>query len=360
VIAAGPWYAPWMGPEGLPPAGWGVALALAAAAATVLALVPPLRRFAWWTGYLDHPEARKLHTQATPLLGGVAVAAGVFVAAGLAVGRLPAPVPPAAFWWAAGAAAALALGLWDDRFGMRPGLKLLFQFTVAGLFFCGGVFPAAGLPDAVGVALGLFWLVAMMNAVNFLDNMDGIVGGMSAILAAGLGILLFSWGREAEALIAFALAGAAAAYLYFNFPPASIFLGDTGSLFLGYSLGALSLVAAEAGPDIEGSVAGLLILGYPVFDLCFVVVTRVRDGRKIYQGGKDHTTHRLNTIVRGPRRTAVGIYACAAALTASGVGVAQTHGFRETLPWLLAWALALTAFGLRLARVPVKHAAPGV
>lgn len=358
MIAAGPWYAPWTGPEGLLPAGWGVMLAASAAAAVVLLLVPPLRRLAWWTGYLDHPEARKLHTRATPLLGGVAVAAAAATAAAVAVARLGAPVPPAAFWWAAGAGAALLLGLWDDRFGMRPGLKLVFQFAVAGLFFVGGVFPAAGLPDWVGIGLGLFWLVAMMNAVNFLDNMDGIVGGMSAILAAGLGILLFSWGRQAEALFAFSLAGAAAAYLFFNFPPASIFLGDTGSLFLGYSLGALSLVAAEAGPDIEGSVAGLLILGYPLFDLCFVVVTRVRDGRKIYQGGKDHTTHRLNSIVRGPRRTAVGIYVWAAALTASGVGVAEAGGFRATLPWLVVWVLALTLFGLRLARVPVKHASP--
>jgi UDP-GlcNAc:undecaprenyl-phosphate GlcNAc-1-phosphate transferase len=349
-----------MGPEGLPRTGWAVVLAMAAAAAVVLILAPLLRRLAWWTGYLDHPEARKLHTHATPLLGGLAVAVGTFVAAALAVARLHAPAPPATVWWVAGAVAAVGLGLWDDRFGMRPGFKLIFQLLVAGLFFFGGVFPAAGLPDAVGVVLGMIWLVAMMNAVNFLDNMDGIVGGMSAILAAGLGILLFSWGRQAEALIAFSLAGAAAAYLYFNFPPASIFLGDTGSLFLGYSLGALSLVVAQAGPDIQGSVAGLLILGYPVFDLCFVVVTRVRDGRKVYQGGRDHTTHRLNTIVRGPRRTAVGIYVCAAALTASGVGVAQAHGLHETLPWLLAWALALTAFGLRLARVPVKHAAPGV
>jgi UDP-GlcNAc:undecaprenyl-phosphate GlcNAc-1-phosphate transferase len=360
VIATGPWYMPWMGPEGLPRAGWGAVLAAAAAGVVVLLLVPPLRRLAWWTGYLDHPEARKLHTQATPLLGGVAVAAGVGVAAWLAVARMHAAVPPAALWWAMGAGAALLLGLWDDRFGMRPGLKLICQFLVAGLFFLGGVFPAAGLPDWLGAGLGLLWLVAMMNAVNFLDNMDGIVGGMSAILAAGLGILLLSWGRQAEALIAFSLAGAAAAYLLFNFPPAGIFLGDTGSLFLGYTLGALSLVAAESGPDLQGSVAGLLILGYPVFDLCFVVVTRLRDGRKIYQGGKDHTTHRLNTIVRGPRRTAVGIYACAAALTASGVGVAEARGFAETLPWLLAWALALTALGLRLARVPVKHAAPGV
>jgi UDP-GlcNAc:undecaprenyl-phosphate GlcNAc-1-phosphate transferase len=240
---------------------------------------------------------------------------------------------------------------------MNPAVKLALQFGIAGLFFLGNAFPTAGLPPWVVVPFELVWLVAMMNAVNFLDNMDGIVGGMTAILAAGLGLLLFSFGHPAEGAAAFALVGASIAYLRFNFPPASIFLGDTGSLFLGYALGSLSLLAAEAGPDVEGSLAGLLILGYPMFDLCFVVVTRVREGRKIYQGGKDHTTHRLNSLVRGPRRTAAGIYLWAAALTASGVGAAQAHDFRQVLPWLLLWALALTAFGLRLARVPVRPAA---
>jgi UDP-GlcNAc:undecaprenyl-phosphate GlcNAc-1-phosphate transferase len=142
--------------------------------------------------------------------------------------------------------------------------------------------------------------------------------------------------------------------LRFNFSPASVFLGDAGSLFLGYSLGVLSLLAASAGPDIEGSIAGLLILGYPVFDLSFVVVMRLREGRKIYQGGKDHTTHRLSTLIGGPRRTALGVYLWAAALTASGVGVARSQGFWNTLPWLLLWGLALFWFGIRLARVPVR------
>ena len=347
-------FSPWTLTQGLPQGVWAAIAATAAAAAIVLLLIPPLRRLAWWTGYLDHPEARKLHTHATPLLGGVAVALGALFGAGALIAHFELPIPREAVWWGAGALGALLLGLVDDRFGMHPGPKLILQFAVAGLFLCGGVYPSAGLGPWLGIPLGLFWLVAMMNAINFLDNMDGIIGGVSAILACGLGVLLLSWGNYAEAVFAFALAGAALAFLRFNFSPASVFLGDAGSLFLGYALGALSLLAAEAGPDIEGSVAGLLILGYPVFDLSFVVLMRLREGRKIYQGGKDHTTHRLSTMIGGPRRTALGVYAWAAALTASGVGVAKSEGFWNTLPWLILWGLALFWFGIRLARVPVR------
>lgn len=329
-----------------------------AAAVIVLLLVPPLRRVALHVGYLDHPEARKAHARATPLLGGVAVAAGTLLGAGAVIRQLGVPVSAPAPWWTAGGLLALACGLVDDRFGMHPAVKLLLQGLAAAAFLAGGVYPGAGVAAWLALPLGLLWIVAMMNAVNFLDNMDGIVGGMAAILSCGLGLLLLSWGRHADALLAAALAGASLAFLRFNFSPASVFLGDAGSLFLGYTLASLSLLAAEAGPDIQGSLAGLLILGYPVFDLSFVVLTRIRAGRKIYMGGTDHTTHRLRQLVGGPRRTALAVYAWALALTITGVGAARAQSLEAVFLWLALWALVLLAFGLRLARVPVRPAAP--
>jgi len=353
VTKAAPWYAPWLGPEGLSAAGWGAVAGAATAAFLVLLVVPFLQRFAWWTAFLDHPEARKLHTKATPLLGGVAVALGMAggFAIGSLVGRLDLPRPWP--WWGLGAAAALLLGLYDDRFGMGPGRKLVFQTVIGLLFLAGGIFPQPFGP-APGFLLSLLWITGLMNAVNFLDNMDGIVGGMSAILATGLGVLLFSWGRHPEALVAFCLAAACLAFLRYNFSPASIFLGDAGSLFLGYSLATLSLVAAHAGVGVQASAAALLILGYPVFDICFVIVRRLREGRKIYQGGKDHTTHRLNRLVRGPRRTAAWVYFFAASLTWTGVALANAQGLPQVLLWLSAWALWLLLLGLRLARIPAQ------
>ena len=353
MTEAAPWYAPWLGPEGLSVAGWGAVAGGATAAALVLFVVPPLQRFAWATAFLDHPEARKLHTKATPLLGGVAVALGLVAGflVGAAVGRLDLPQPWP--WWVAGALAALVLGLVDDRFGMGPGWKLAFQFGIGLLFLAGGTYPQAFGP-VPGFLLSLLWIAGLMNAVNFLDNMDGIVGGITAILATGLGFLLFAWGHHPEALVAFSLAAACLAFLRYNFSPASIFLGDAGSLLLGYSLATLSLVAAHAGVGIQASVAALLILGYPVFDICFVIVRRLREGRKIYQGGKDHTTHRLNRLVRGPRRTAVWIYFFAASLTWTGVALANAEGLPQVVLWLSAWALWLLLLGLRLARIPAQ------
>lgn len=350
---AAPWYAPWLGPEVFSAPVWGAIAAAATAAAVVLLAVPPLTRVAWFTGFLDHPEARKLHANATPLLGGVAVALGVV--AGFAIGAwvgglaLPEPWP----WWMLGAAAALLLGLYDDRFGMRPSHKLGFQVGIALLFLAGGVYPLA-FGSVPGFLLSVLWITGLMNAINFLDNMDGIVGGITAIVAAGLGVLLFSFGRPSEAVVAVSLAAASLAFLRYNFSPACIFLGDAGSMLLGYGLATVSLVAADAGVGFQASAAALLILGYPVFDMCFVVVRRIREGRKIYQGGKDHTTHRLNSLVRGPRRTAAWVYLVAASLTWTGVALAHAKGAPEVLLWLSAWAVGLLLLGLRLARVPAQ------
>jgi UDP-GlcNAc:undecaprenyl-phosphate GlcNAc-1-phosphate transferase len=180
------------------------------------------------------------------------------------------------------------------------------------------------------------------------------VGGITAILAAGLGVLLYSFGRSSEAVAAVALAAASFAFLRYNFSPACIFLGDAGSMLLGYGLATISLVAAKAGVGFQASAAALLILGYPVFDMCFVVVRRLREGRKIYEGGKDHTTHRLSRLVNGPRRTAAWVYFVAASLTWTGVALAHAKGTPEVLLWLSAWAIGLLLFGLRLARVPAQ------
>src|SRR5262245_54496079 len=115
---------PWTTSPEFPRTLWAAVAAVALAAAIVLVLVPLLRRFAWWTGYLDHPEARKLHTHATPLLGGLGVATGTLVAAWVLIRYLDVPVPREAWWWGGGALAALVLGLVDDRFGMHPLPKL--------------------------------------------------------------------------------------------------------------------------------------------------------------------------------------------------------------------------------------------
>lgn len=320
-----------------------------------LALTPLVMRFAWSVGFLDQPAARKLHTSATALLGGPAVF--VSAVAGWGVARLLTPHGPAdweAYYLFAGAAIALGLGLWDDRFGMRPSVKMLGQAAAAVMLIAGGVAPDLGLPVGVNAILTLFGLIGLMNAVNFLDNMNGMVPGLSAIALAAFAWTSIERGALGVGAAQLALAGACVGFLPWNFPKARIFLGDAGSLLLGYSLGASALLTLNGAPHGWGRVGALLILGYPVFDLLFVVFTRLRDGRPIYEGGRDHSNHRLASVLKCPKNTVLLLWACGAALSASGLVVLRMN---RPLPGLLLsglWMILLLLLGLRLSSVPLE------
>jgi UDP-GlcNAc:undecaprenyl-phosphate/decaprenyl-phosphate GlcNAc-1-phosphate transferase len=331
---------------------WAAVAAWTAGLAVVLVATPAISRLAWATGYLDHPEARKLHVAATPLLGGVAVALGTALGANLGFWSLDMGMPQPAMWWMSGALVAVSVGLVDDRFGMGPVPKLLFQAIAAWLFLQGGIYPQRWIGPIGGQLISIVWMVGLMNAINFLDNMDGIVGGVSAICALAFAVVLAAWGQGHGALFALGLAGATLGFLRYNFFPARIFLGDTGSLFLGYALGALGLIAASTGPGLSGVLASLLVLGYPLFDTCFVVITRLAEGRRVYIGGRDHTTHRAARVLRGPRRTAVWVYATTAVLALSGVVLGMNPGATFAIPLVVGWAIVLLIVGRRLARVP--------
>jgi len=150
-----------------------------------------------------------------------------------------------------------------------------------------------------------------------------------------------------------ALAGACLGFLPYNFPRARIFLGDAGSLFLGYSLGASALMTMQGAAPGWGRAGVPLMLAYPAFDMIFVVLTRMRDGRPVYQGGKDHTNHRLATIIQCPKTTVLLIWASGAVLCAAGL---STLHLNRPGPTLLLWGLSTTLLlwsGLRLSSVPL-------
>ena len=256
-----------------------------------------------------------------------------------------------------GAVVALGIGLWDDRHGMRPSVKMLGQAVAASTLLVGDVVPHLGLPAGIDAAVTLVALIALMNAVNFLDNMNGMVSGLAAIALAG-----FAWGSAARgasgiAAAQLALAGACAGFLPYNFPRARIFLGDAGSLMLGYCLGASALLAMKGAPPGWGQAGPVLVLAYPVFDLVFVVITRLRDGRPVYQGGRDHANHRLATLLGDPARTVALVWLSGAALCASGMAVMQLDRPLPAVVLSLGWAAAFLLAGLRLAAVPVARKA---
>jgi UDP-GlcNAc:undecaprenyl-phosphate/decaprenyl-phosphate GlcNAc-1-phosphate transferase len=323
-----------------------------------LALTPAGIRLAWATGYLDHPEARKLHTTATALLGGAVVfASGLAAWGGLHLMRPGGPVAEAPFLFA-GALIVFVLGLLDDRFGMNPLLKLAGQAAAAATLLASGRLPGLGLPVPLELALTLIALVALMNAVNFLDNMNGMVGGIAAVTLAAFGCASAARGALGLASAQFAFAGACAGFLPYNFPRARIFLGDAGSLLLGYSLGASAVLACAAAPVGWGRLGPALFLAYPAFDMIFVVVNRLREGRKVYEGGKDHSNHRLASVIRCPTRTVLLMWCSSAALCASGLAVLWLN---RPIPALLLsglWMVLLSWSGLRLSSIPVQPRPP--
>jgi UDP-GlcNAc:undecaprenyl-phosphate/decaprenyl-phosphate GlcNAc-1-phosphate transferase len=328
--------------------------ALALAALLSWLLMPLGIRLAWAIGWLDHPEAHKLHTSATAVLGGAVVFVAAVIAWGFWLARMPhSPADEEAWYLLVGAACTLAVGLWDDRIGMQPGVKMLGQAAAATMLITSGLIPDIGLPVGIEAAITLVALVALMNAVNFLDNMNGMVAGLSAIALAGFAWTSMQRGANGVAAAQLALAGACLGFLPYNFPKARIFLGDAGSLFLGYSLGASALMTMQGAAPGWGRAGAALILAYPAFDMIFVVLTRLRDGRPVYRGGKDHTNHRLATIIQCPKTTVLVIWASGAVLCAAGLSMLHLN---RPGPTLLLWGLStmlLLWSGRRLSSVPL-------
>jgi UDP-GlcNAc:undecaprenyl-phosphate GlcNAc-1-phosphate transferase len=237
---------------------------------------------------------------------------------------------------------------------MRPSVKLLGQAAAGASVLISSGTPTFGLPSAVSIPLVLVALIGLMNAVNFLDNMNGMVGGLAAVTLAAFAVHSAWRGATGTAAAQLALAGACLGFLKYNFPRASIFLGDAGSLVLGYSLGASAVLACLGPPHGWGRLGAALMLGYPAFDMIFVVINRLREGRKIYEGGKDHSNHRLASVLKCPKTTVLLLWFSGAALCASGLVVLKLDRPMPALLLLALWTLLLLLTGIRLSKVAVS------
>ncbi len=329
----------------------------------VLALTPAVRSLATRLRFLDFPSQSKVHIRPTPLMGGIAVALASLSAAAAALALIECPYSARIVGFMSGGLIILVLGLADDANGMRPAVKLTGQTAAAAVMLLSGGVQGLPLPAPLAFFLALFWMVGLMNAFNFLDNMDGITSGLAAIATFGIFTLALGQGNTYTAIAAISVAGGTLGFLRYNFSPASIFLGDAGSLFLGYVVGGLSLRAvayAEAGS--ASLLIPVLMLGYPIFDAFLVTVSRLRDGRDVAQGGRDHSSHRLARLGMTPRQTATTIYLISASLTGAAVYLALYQMGRPYLVGLavLAAAGGMALLGLRLFRVPVPEEAAQV
>jgi UDP-GlcNAc:undecaprenyl-phosphate GlcNAc-1-phosphate transferase len=323
--------------------------------ASVGALTPLVRRLALRTGFVDVPSARKVHVKPMPLLGGLAVLLGfvVALATGLLLTGHPLTRPLVGFF--VGAVWVFLVGIVDDRVGVGSLPKLAGQTAGCAILFFSGNTNGLITSAPIDLFFSFLWVVGLMNAVNFLDNMDGLATGITFLAAAGFAALMLLHGQALPALVAVALAGAALAFLRFNFHPASIFLGDAGSLFFGYTLASLGLMSTWHMTSHTYFLVPILILGYPIFDIGFVVLTRIARGRRVYLPGKDHSSHRLWTLLANVRGTAALVYAVCFLLAGLGVVLSLTSRGSVYLAALLLVALVSLWGGARLSRVPVDE-----
>jgi UDP-GlcNAc:undecaprenyl-phosphate/decaprenyl-phosphate GlcNAc-1-phosphate transferase len=291
-------------------------------AAVVTALLTPVTmRIARAVGAIDEPRERGLSERPTPLLGGLAIFAGVLAAALI---WLPAGYGEAhQLWHGVLLAAALItlVGALDDRFDLPPAVKLAGQIAAAVIVVHFGVavkvitlpffgklhFPNAGVTNA-GPVLTVIGLVAMMNVVNFSDGVDGLAAGVCAILAGALAVIAFDLHRAQPGVLAALMAGAALGFLIYNFPPASSFMGDCGANLLGLLMGVITVEAAVKTTAVVSFVLPLILLTMPFLDTTFVVLKRLKYRQPIYRPDSEHFHHRMARIGFSNRRTIAYLY----------------------------------------------------
>lgn len=281
------------------------------AAALALLLTPIVRWFAHRIGIVATPKKDRWSVREVALLGGVAIVGAV--AGSVLMWRIL--DRPMALVFAVAVAMA-AVGLYDDYIRLKPSTKLIAQLAAASaLVALGSVIPVTGKPVADQL-ITIFWFVSITNAFNLLDNMDGLCGSVGLAVAASywLSLAVDGQGVTAPALLALTLAGALAGFLVFNFQPASIFMGDSGSLFIGFLLAGMTTVGVQGGRSVVGAIIWpALIMLIPIFDTTLVTVSRKLSGRSASTGGTDHMSHRLVALGYSERSAVLILTAMAAA-----------------------------------------------
>lgn len=280
------------------------------AASLLLTLIgiPPARRLAMRIGLVDAPAARKVHRVPVPLMGGVAMWLASLAALFVFTGEYN--LPQLGLILLGGTLISLT-GLVDDRFDLSPYLKLVAQFAAAGILIYAGVSVQSPTPwDAVNIAITVIWVVGITNALNLLDNMDGLAAGIAAIASGFFLVLAAGSGQYLVASLAAAIAGTCLAFLRFNFlAPARIFMGDAGSLFLGYLLAVLGVKIRFDNDPMVTWLVPILVLAIPIFDTTLITISRLRRGlNPLTAAGKDHTSHRLILAGLSNREAVMVIY----------------------------------------------------
>lgn len=308
-----------------------------------------VRSYAHKIGAVAAPRNDRWHQKPTAMLGGVAIY-GAFITGFF----LFAPRSTEGYAILGAGTLLFITGLVDDFFQIKPYMKLVLQLIAAALVvYCDVRLPWTD-SQAINDLITIFWLVGITNAINLLDNMDGLAGGISVISCLFLAVSFLINGQTSEAIMPILLGSAVLGFLVFNFNPASIFMGDCGSMFLGFTLGGMALISEYGRTRNLTAVllTPVLILLIPIFDTCVVTFTRKLSGRRVSQGGRDHTSHRLVALGMSERRAVLMLYLLA---TLSGALALIVRLLNEDIALLVVptFALAVLFFGLYLGKVRV-------
>ncbi|MCJ7712330.1 MAG: undecaprenyl/decaprenyl-phosphate alpha-N-acetylglucosaminyl 1-phosphate transferase [Chloroflexi bacterium] len=319
--------------------------AFVVAALLALVLTPLVLRVAIRLDNVDRPDDRRVNAAPIPRGGGVAVAVAFLVVAvgGIALnaqtGAVPLPWtldPSELIALLAGGVVATLLGMLDDTFQLRARWQLVGQLVLAGLAVAAGITVTylnnpfgpgnISLSEPFAIGFTMLWIVGMINSINFIDGLDGLSSGIALIAAATLGLISMTTaiGQPFIAILCFALAGSLLGFLRWNFHPATIFIGTSGVMFVGYTLAVLSILGSA-----KVAVA-LLVLGVPILDTFWIIVRRVAGGRSPFSPDRGHIHHRLLDLGLSQSQTVLVIYAICIALAVltfvlSGTG--QVYAF---------------------------------
>ena len=332
-----------------------IALIFLLSLSTTLILTPVIREFTFRRGWVDAPSKRKVHTSAMPRLGGVAIYIGFFFSI---LSLLISPNErirqiynePLLIWIAFGSVPLFIMGVWDDFRRINPFFKLAVQITAACVAYFGGLRIAnLAMPWGASYSLGIaslpvtvFWIILVTNALNLIDGLDGLAAGVSLFATISLLIICLINNNFIVAFGLAALAGSCLGFLRYNFNPASIFMGDSGSYFLGYMLASFGIIGSMKSQTTVAILIPIIALGVPLMDTLLAPVRRFIIGKKLFQPDKSHIHHRL--IKRGfSHRNAVlimyGVTVCMGIFSLVSVHAADKHA------GLFFLALGLLLFG---------------
>jgi UDP-GlcNAc:undecaprenyl-phosphate GlcNAc-1-phosphate transferase len=292
-------------------------LAFVVALSVTAALIPLLARWAPAIGLTDAPGPRKVHSAPVPRVGGLAMAAGLFVATLLTV-----ELSPAVQGLLLGLLILVLFGLWDDRVNLGYGAKFVGQvlavaicMTVGGIHIGNLTFGVIdSVPPVISTLITFVFLIGVTNAINLADGLDGLAGGMALLCLCAIALFSVASGNSAVTAIALIEAGAVLGFLRFNTHPARVFMGDCGSQMLGLSVGALALLATQGETSALSAALPLLLLGLPIMDTLTVMLTRIRAGRSPFAADRNHLHHRLLLLGLAHREAVFLIYLLQVAL----------------------------------------------